>query len=334
MSDFSVSVFRIKIKGDEKVVLPYFPGVALRGAFGASLRRMTCVVKGGDCDTCVLNQKCVYATSFESIFSGDSPYLKGTNKAPHPVLVYPLELGGGISRKGGTYTFGMTVFGDARAYLPYYIYAISRLGERGLGKNRGRFRLSSVQERVHPRGWREIYREGSDTLLTDGSGIPIEGLLKRRTRQKTLVLQTVTPLRLKSDGRLVTSPNLSHILLGALFRLRVLSSFYSDEAIDLLSDLELEELLSEVAVKESAFRWRDHGRYSKRQGTTMRLGGVMGRMVISGDLNRVYPILKVGELLHIGKNTAFGLGRYVVKGGKNDERDLCHQSGKPHIKAG
>jgi hypothetical protein len=315
VSEFTVSVFRIKIKAKEKIDLPYFPGSVLRGAFGASLRRMTCVVKTEDCNQCILNQKCVYATSFESIFSGDSPYLKGTTKAPHPVMVYPLQLGDKVYRKGGTYTFGMTVFGERRDYLPYYIYAVSRLGEMGLGKTRGRFSILSVKEMINHRGWREIYHENSETLLNDGQGISIEQVLRRRTRQKRLVLETKTPLRIKNSGKLTEEPALSQIVQGVLFRLRVLSSLYSDEPLDLLSNINLNELSKGVMVEHANFRWMDHGRYSKRQNAKMKLGGAMGTMVITGNLNKVYPILKAGELIHIGKNTAFGLGRYTVRGG-------------------
>ena len=156
MSNFTVSVFRIKIKGEGKIPLPEFPGVTLRGAFGMALKRVTCVTREKDCETCMLNQKCVYATSFENIFTGDSPFLKGTDRAPHPVLIYPLELGKGISRKGCTYAMGLTVFGNKRDYLPYYIYAITRLGKIGLGKERGKFHIVSVEEKGVPRGGREI----------------------------------------------------------------------------------------------------------------------------------------------------------------------------------
>ena len=59
MTDFTVSVFRIKIKGEGKIPLPDFPGVTLRGAFGMALKRTTCVTRQKDCAACMLNQKCV-----------------------------------------------------------------------------------------------------------------------------------------------------------------------------------------------------------------------------------------------------------------------------------
>ncbi len=331
MSDFGVSVFRIKVRGEKRVSLPDFPGSTLRGAFGLALRQISCVLRSAECDSCPLRGECAYAFSFESVFSGDSDYLKGTHRAPHPVLVYPLRLGGGIARKGGTYTFGMTVFGRARSHLPSYLGAIEHLGGLGLGRDRGRFEVVRIDELVAPRGWKRVYQKGSELKIDAQGGILVEQVLRRRTSNKRLILQTLTPLRMKSGGKLVTKPVLSAIVLGILTRLRVLSDLYSGEAIDLLKDLDVNELVKEVRVEGSEFRWRDYGRYSKRQRAPMRLGGLMGTMVISGNLRQVYPILKVGELIHLGKNTAFGLGRYVVKGGSSSERNLRNEPRESHI---
>ena len=33
---------------------------------------------------------------------------------------------------------------------------------------------------------------------------------------------------------------------------------------------------------------------------------------LSGDLGSIYPHIKLGEWLHIGKNTPFGLGQYQI----------------------
>jgi len=313
MSDFTVSIFRVKIKGEEKTPLPYFPGVTLRGAFGMALKRTTCVTRQKNCETCMLNQKCVYATSFETIFSGNSPYLKGTDRAPHPVLVYPTQLGKNISRKGGVYTFGLTVFGNRRDYLPYYIYAISRLGKIGLGKTRGKFRVVSVKELGFPRGAREIYDPMTETLTFPGNGIPLRNVLKTVTRRRRATLTALTPLRLKADHKLQHTPRLPHILKSAAGRLRVLSSLYSDTPIDLFPTLDLDKIQREITVESADFYWREVSRYSKRQETSMKLGGVMGRMAFRGNLEEAYPILKAGQFLHVGKNTGFGLGRYELK---------------------
>jgi hypothetical protein len=45
----------------------------------------------------------------------------------------------------------------------------------------------------------------------------------------------------------------------------------------------------------------------------MRLGGIVGEITYTGNLEPFIPLLRAGEILHAGKNTSFGLGRYTIK---------------------
>jgi CRISPR/Cas system endoribonuclease Cas6 (RAMP superfamily) len=45
----------------------------------------------------------------------------------------------------------------------------------------------------------------------------------------------------------------------------------------------------------------------------MALGGFVGRVTFEGDLTPWWPLLQVGEVLHVGKGTAFGLGKYRME---------------------
>jgi CRISPR/Cas system endoribonuclease Cas6 (RAMP superfamily) len=44
----------------------------------------------------------------------------------------------------------------------------------------------------------------------------------------------------------------------------------------------------------------------------MKLGGVVGEITYEGDITAFMPYLKAGEILHIGKGTSFGLGKYQI----------------------
>jgi len=314
VSDFNVSVYQVRIKSDSRIMLPPFPGTLIRGAFGMALRRATCVTGAKDCQACMLNQTCVYATSFETIVAGDSPFLKGVNRAPHPLIVYPLETGKSLTRRGATYTLGLTVFGNKRDYLPYYIFALSRLGETGLGRERGKFRVVSVREQVSARRYREIYDADGENLSPAGNGLSIKRILEDKRAPDKLRLEAVTPLRLKSGGKYLKTLNLRDLLFAIATRLRLLSALYADAPIDLLKTETLLEPIRGVRVLSAAFGWHDFSRYSRRQKTRMKLGGLMGVMTLAGNLGQVMPLLRVGRLIHIGKNTGFGLGQIRLHG--------------------
>ncbi len=68
-----------------------------------------------------------------------------------------------------------------------------------------------------------------------------------------------------------------------------------------------------VAIEKNSLRWWDWERYSSRQGVKMKMGGMVGEITYRGRLKPFFPILKAGEMLHVGKGTSFGLGRYKIQ---------------------
>lgn len=53
-------------------------------------------------------------------------------------------------------------------------------------------------------------------------------------------------------------------------------------------------------------------RYSSTQDQKMPLKGIKGEMRLSHIPGELMPALLAGEVLHIGKNTSFGFGKYRV----------------------
>jgi len=58
--------------------------------------------------------------------------------------------------------------------------------------------------------------------------------------------------------------------------------------------------------------WQDWERYSSRQQTRMKFGGWVGEIIYQGDFQRFLPLLRLGEHIHVGKVTTFGLGKYRI----------------------
>ena len=44
----------------------------------------------------------------------------------------------------------------------------------------------------------------------------------------------------------------------------------------------------------------------------MKLGGVEGNVFLNIENEKFLDLLIAGELVHIGKNTSFGLGKYIL----------------------
>ncbi len=54
-------------------------------------------------------------------------------------------------------------------------------------------------------------------------------------------------------------------------------------------------------------------RWGERPKTTMNIWGLMGEIEILGLSKECYEILKIGELIGVGKQTVFGLGKIEAK---------------------
>ncbi|MCR4401691.1 MAG: CRISPR system precrRNA processing endoribonuclease RAMP protein Cas6 [Firmicutes bacterium] len=129
----------------------------------------------------------------------------------------------------------------------------------------------------------------------------------------TVAFRTMT--RLKFQGGLEDRPEF-HVLARSLLR-RVSSLLYFHHGTRL--DMDFRGFISEAErVRLAALntRWVDWERYSSRQDTRMKLGGLVGTATYEFNDARLaaffLPWLVLGECVHVGKGCTFGLGRFTV----------------------
>ena len=73
-----------------------------------------------------------------------------------------------------------------------------------------------------------------------------------------------------------------------------------------LKDTELPDIVEQETRPVSVQR------YSSTQDRKMILSGIKGIVQLDMISDQILPFLIAGELIHIGKNTSFGFGRYRV----------------------
>ncbi|MEZ4830004.1 MAG: CRISPR system precrRNA processing endoribonuclease RAMP protein Cas6 [Bacteroidia bacterium] len=125
-------------------------------------------------------------------------------------------------------------------------------------------------------------------------------------------IRTITPLRLRKEDC-----ELGVIAAGVWFRriaerLTLLAHFHCD--VPFTEDFSfLESLCEGVIATGGSLRWEHQLRYSSRYGGTKPTGGFSGSWKYEQLPVSLRPILQAGELLHVGKATVQGLGKYVVE---------------------
>ncbi len=303
--------FRFDLEARDPVSLPEYAGSTLRGAFGHAFRERACLFPGQSCRTCVLAQTCACSYVFETPTPpGFALANAGGSHVPHPFVLGPPWEGAMDLPPGAPFSFRMALVGKGIDYFPYFVLAVEEMGRRGLGRGRGRFRLAEVWD-VRPEGSRSVWRGG--TLRPEASADPLVWRSDdfRHPDPGELVLQFVTPLRLSGRGGLDADLDFPAFLRALLRRVKLLAACHCGNG----ADWDYRPLLAHgdaVQTLERDCRPLGWLRWSERQGRKMLLDGVTGFLRIAGDLKPLLPFLAIGQVIHAGKATAFGFGRYQL----------------------
>jgi len=231
--------------------------------------------------------------------------------APHPFILKPPFGDENCYDIGDDLCFELTLIGKGTDYLPYFIYTFEKLGEAGFGKSRGKFQLAKVTSLNLENNETEIYNSSEKILHPGYHTINAESLAHQDTAPVQLTLNFLTPTRIKYSGKYVLDLEFHILIRNLLRRVASLAYFHCGEALE----LDFKALIEKARRINTTFRklhWYDWQRYSTSQQTPMRLGGFIGEIGFKGELDEFFPFLRLGEHIHIGKNTAFGLGRYNV----------------------
>ncbi|MFZ5562970.1 MAG: CRISPR system precrRNA processing endoribonuclease RAMP protein Cas6 [Thermodesulfobacteriota bacterium] len=282
--------------------LPFYKGSALRGVFGRSLKKTVCALRRQECDTCLLNTTCLYAVVFET------PVSAKASEAPHPFVLEPPLTPKADFAPGDGLSFSLLLFGSANNSLPYFIYAVDKMGPLGIGARidgrRGRFALVEVKA-----GRKTVYRAEDRRVKTQA---PVETLaLSSETgpsQTGRLVLTLETPLRMKTQNRLTADLPFHALVRAMLRRVSTLMAHYG-EGEPPLDYKGLVKRAMDVKIVENNLQWFDWRRYSFRQDNEMLMGGITGSVVYEGELDEFLPLVRFCEKAHVGKQTTFGLGK-------------------------
>ncbi|WP_457608166.1 CRISPR system precrRNA processing endoribonuclease RAMP protein Cas6 [Nitratifractor sp.] len=270
---------RVGVKFLSKKDPPFFIGSQIRGALGYSLKRVVCIHPSMRCDGCFAVENCLYHRWYEE------------QGGYHP---YRLDF-----RLGGTlYDFSLYFFGDAVEKLPYLISAIDRmLRIHGLGKER-----QKIEEYELSIDGRIVNAEGA-IALPERYG---QSWQEPEKVSSNVILRFVTPLRIKQNNRFVRDPEMLELRT-------LLNSIH--QRVRMLEGKEWERLPFEVQgrIVDVRARFRDLTRYSGRQRGHLKIGGLLGELRIEGLEPQEYRLLRLGELVGVGKQTVFGLGKIEVE---------------------
>ena len=299
-------------RAEEPLHLPVYKGSTFRGALGHAFKQVCCALKREHCDNCLVKQRCAYSVCFETPVPEESAIMRKYPSAPHPFVLEPPQEERQDVEPGEKMEVRLWLVGKAHEYLPYFIYAFDEMGRRGLGKDRGKALLCRV-ETVDCGTTKCLYTNEKQSIIGGAEKVDGVSIGKRADalRGKPLRICFETPTRIKSEKRLVRNCDMNVLAPALIRRLHTLAYFFCDmEWTQGIGDLL--DLAATVKTLESHIRWSDWTRYSARQHTSMQMGGFTGEATYSAIPDSLLTYLLWGEALHVGKGSAFGLGKYRI----------------------
>ena len=307
MADLEIQYIKLhfSLVMEEETTLPKYKVSALRGGMGEVLLRKNCI-EDRNCEKCRFEEECIVRRMMYSKMKIQPKFMSQGDSVGY---VIECEDYRDQFREGDTLRFNLILFGRNAVYFNQYLDACYTLGRVGLGSERGRYTIASIS---NTKG--EAILNGYDVdmakyrlqTVEDYIAYRMDGLKNVGDEPRCIKLQS--PLSLKYQGKLQEVINMEAILQAVRRRLYMLCCF---EGIDISQNEifpgEVPELVEQSVRKITIPRYSFH----KQEKMVMRGIEGVGRFQAIDD--NILRLLIAGELIHIGKNTSFGFGRYRLK---------------------
>lgn len=288
--------FRFTLEFLEPVFFNEFIGAVLRSALGYCLKNV--------CDDTI------YRYLFETPPTRPLPEKRYSLSAPRPyILTVPL-LERTWFATGETLNFHLTLVGRSILHFDKFFKAFQVMGNRGIGLKKSTFSLVTIENIGLIRQKKIIYEEDDSDFDQDFIAISLNDLDKN-LHPMQILLSFLTPVRLESDEKNIGSENFDLVIYMRLLaeRIRALGYFHNEMPwFDL--DYSLIEQAHSIQC-ECKLCWQDWNFFVNNH--PQKMGGIVGQVILQGDLTPYYNVLEVAQWLHNGRNISYGFGSVAVQ---------------------
>lgn len=311
-----VARYRIELEaGPQGLLLPRYKGSTLRGGFGRVFRRICCAQRQDECHGCLLQESCPFAYVFETAPPAGAQALRNLENIPRPFVIEPPLETQQEYKPGDKLSFHLVLIGKGIQFLPYFIVSLDELGHVGIGKGRRPYLLRTVNFVGLDGAEKTIFSASDRTVRDPGTSLAGAEILGKTTpsvKNNQLQVRLLTMTRLKHGNRFVTSLPFHVLIRGLLRRTSSLMYFHHGEELD-VDFAGLIQRAEQVQTLSEDTQWVDWDRYSGRRDVRITLGGLVGTVRYAGDVDEFWPLLKIGEYVHVGKGAVFGMGQYRIE---------------------
>lgn len=304
--DIRYTKLHFTVEFTEDTTAPRYKASALRGGMGEMLLRSNCI-RDRQCENCDFVSECLVRRIMYSRMDIQPAFMNSGDSVGY---VFECEDYHEEYRAGDRMEFVLILFGKTIIYFSQILNALYALGMNGLGKEKSRFAIVSATNTK-----RQPIMSGSDIDMIKYEISTVADYIDYRKKQisgigSKNILKFQSPTAIKYRQEELNEFDITAIIETICRRIYILDCFEGIES-DMTSREYLDTLPVPTVVSEE-HRSVSVKRYSNHKKSAMYLRGIEGEIKLDAIPDELIDILLAGELVHIGKNTSFGFGRYRV----------------------
>ena len=287
MGNFTFSRIRLEYKAITDFKQPYFLGSAIRGVLGRRLKKIVCIKINEECKNCEFNKTCPYTVVFETEL-----YLN----QPSKYVMIP-EYEEKEVKKGNSIYVDITLLGNTLEYWQFIIEALRttiNLGKGRLIKHENNFYYHPFEEKYFP-------------IKSFIPKFEAKDFFSLNIDNNHMILKLYpTSLRFKGKYVLAREFNKDFFVKALVSRISNVAKNYGNKNDKIFIDK------TKFEIEKKEFKPFPMIRWSNRKKRKMKIPAFTGYLKLTGDLQEIYPYIKIAENINIGKATSLGLGRLKI----------------------
>lgn len=267
-----------------------YPFHLIRGVFGKVTHDEVCVNRSlKSCTRCNHAWNCPYTELFEITLPNDHPLSGKYTNPPVPYILYP-DLGGRYNFvQGDVISIELTLIGKAIEYDTFLLHCLQQISF-------GEGRL-----------YQKLQCTGIETMMGDNrkSHLRFDTASEKANHLK---VSFISPVILKTKDNPITSLPFELLSERLSERIALLSYLYCDGDLpdfkSFVKNIETGYNDNFMPVKVEI---SDGG-----QKETPPKSGLIGSVAYHGKLGEYLPLVRAGEILHLGGYPNYGLGKFII----------------------
>lgn len=268
---------------------------SFRGLWGRNLKKTFCFHKNTDCKDCA-SESCLYFHIFEKKY--------GENDEYRPYIIYHNK------ENVDEIEIQFIFFGFLCNHSEKILIPIIQLHQQSLYFKDQKFLLDI--KRVEDQYGQIIFNHRHISY----DKIHINYIIPEEESGKQIRITFITPLRMKFQNQLMRHFNFEAFVKSLIRRISFINTYFN-EAEDDIPIYDPKMLECEIKCQ---LKWVEKYRRSLRQNQSMSIGGLMGYIELKNPHPKLLYLLRIGEIVQVGKQTSFGNGKYIFKNEKNYNR--------------